>query len=316
MAGQRERLVTELQLDDAQQAKLDAISADMRPRFMALADLDQAARPAALLKLMGEMQQKINAMLSPDQRAKYEQMQARAAAARAERSAQGADGSTVPQGGAAAAAPKGAAAAPGRPVASGAGVAAQAAASAGPPAATGAGTGAVGGGSVAAAPAAAPAGGGPLQEFRNRLVTELRLGADQAGKIDGLIAESRPRFMALRDLAAEERPKARDRVLADLRARIGDTLTPEQKTRYTAFLAEASGRTSTRGRIYLLGDDGKPRAFNVRLGISDGSSTELLVTPGTPAAADLREGATVIVGIQSPAAGAARPASGGPRLPF
>ncbi len=144
---------------------------------------------------------------------------------------------------------------------------------------------------------------------------ELKLGADQAGKIDSLVAESRPRFMALRDLAAEERPKARERIMADLRARIGDALTPEQKARYTAMLAEAGGRSNTRARIYLMGDDGKPRAFNVRLGISDGSSTELLVAPGSPAAADLREGAKVIVGIQTPAANSAK-AGGGLRLPF
>ena len=318
LAAQRERLVAELQLDEAQQAKLDAISADMRPRFMALADLDQAARPAARQKLMGEMQQKINAMLSPDQRAKYEQMQARAAAARAERSGQTAAAAAAAAAGAGTAPAPVATGEPKKPAATGAAGAANASAAAGATAATaGAAGGADSGKSGATAPvAAATAGGGPLQEFRNRLVTELKLGADQAGKIDGLIAEARPRFGALRDLAAEERPKARDRILADLRARIGDSLTPEQKTRYTALLAEAGGRTSTRGRIYLMGEDGKPRAYNVRLGISDGSSSELLVAPGAPVAADLREGATVIVGIQSPAAGAAKPGAGGPRLAF
>ena len=70
---------------------------------------------------------------------------------------------------------------------------------------------------------------------------------------------------------------------------------------------EAAGRTNTRGQLYLLGLDGVPLALSVRLGISDGSSTELLVAPGALAAADLREGATVIVGIQTPVAGAAKP---------
>ncbi len=297
-AAQRDRLVAELQLDTAQQAKLDAISAEMRPRFMALADLDQAARQAARAKLLGEMQQKINAMLSPDQRAKYELMQAKAAADRSERSGQVAAGGAP-------AAPNTAGAAGGR----------SAAAAAPVPAVTGSAPVRAGGASNAAADpkaAAAATGGGPLQEFRNRLVSELRLGADQAGKVDNLIAESRPRFMALRDLTAEERPKARERILADLRARIGDLLSAEQKSRYAALQAETGGRTSTRGRIYLLGQDGKPRAFNVRLGISDGSSTELLVAPGAAAAADLHEGATVIVGVQSPT----KAAAGGPRLPF
>ena len=132
------------------------------------------------------------------------------------------------------------------------------------------------------------------------------------------MADARPRFMTLRDLAPEERPKARDRIMADLRARIGDLLTPAQKPKYVAMLTEAAGRTNTRGRIYLLAQDGKPRAFNVRLGITDGSSTELLVAPGGPNGADLAEGALVIIGVQPTggAAGAgARPPTG-PRMQF
>ena len=166
-------------------------------------------------------------------------------------------------------------------------------------------------------PGAAPpfgqgAGGGPLVDLRNRLVGELQLSADQLAKVDALFADARPRFMALRDLTAEERPKARERISADLRARIGDLLTPEQKAKYAVVLAETSGRAVTRGRIYLLGADGKPKAYNVRLGISDGSSTELIVPPGSAQALELIEGATVIIGTVAPAAPAAR----GPRMSF
>ena len=167
-----------------------------------------------------------------------------------------------------------------------------------------------------AAPAVAPAqGSGPLVEFRNRLVSDLALSAAQVEKVDAVIADMRPRYGTLRDLPAEERPKARDRITADLRARIGDLLTPEQKTKYAALLAQAGGRQSTRGRIYLLREDGKPAAYSVRLGITDGGSTELIVAPGSPEAAVLQEGAVVITGIASPGAGGAKP-SGGPRLPF
>ena len=325
LAAQRERLVAGLQLDVEQQAKLDAISAEMRPRFMALRELGESERAASRARLLGEMQQKINAMLTPDQRAAYELMQARAA---------GAAGSTT----SAASGARMAAGAVAKPKADGAltGVrpAATAAATAGQsPAVAASAAAAVGavGRAAAALPvtpaagdapgpgAAASPGGGPLAEFRNRLVAELRMGTEQAGKVDAMMADVRPRFMALRDLAAEERPKARERILADLRARIGDTLTPEQKPKYAALLAETAGRASTRGRIYLLGDDGKPKAFNVRLGITDGTSTELLVGPGGQNAAELQEGAVVIVGIQTPSGGASsgsgRPAAG-PRLPF
>ena len=56
--------------------------------------------------------------------------------------------------------------------------------------------------------------------------------------------------------------------------------------------------------------------YRLAIAAADRSSTELLVTPGSPAAADLREGAKVIVGIQTPVANAAKAGGGGPRLPF
>jgi HlyD family secretion protein len=151
--------------------------------------------------------------------------------------------------------------------------------------------------------APAPANGGAATEFRNRVVNELKLNADQAARVDAVYAEVRPRFGALRDLNPEERPKARDKLMADIRARIGDVLTAEQKVGYATLLAEAASRTSTRGRIYVMDDKGKPKALNVRLGITDGTSTELLVSPGSPNAALLAEGATIVTGLQTSAAG-------------
>jgi HlyD family secretion protein len=175
-----------------------------------------------------------------------------------------------------------------------------------------------------AAPASAAAGrggpagaGGPGSEFRNRLVTELQLTPEQAEKVDAIYAEARPRFMQLRELPSEERPRARERITADIRARIGDVLTPEQKPRYAALVSEAAGRVVTRGRLYLLAEGGQPRAYSVRLGITDGTTTELLVTPASPDAEVLKEGARVITGVGGPSAAPAtsRP-SGGPRLTF
>ena len=154
-----------------------------------------------------------------------------------------------------------------------------------------------------------------MVEFRNRLVAELALSPAQAEKVDALYAEARPRFGALRDLSAEERPKARERISADIRARIADVLTTEQKPKYAALVAAVASRQSTRGRIYVMSADGKPLAYAVRLGISDGSSTELLLGPNAPDASVLKEGALVIIGTV--AAGAATGgATTGPRLPF
>jgi HlyD family secretion protein len=169
---------------------------------------------------------------------------------------------------------------------------------------------------AAAAAPPGPGGNSPATEFRHKLVAELKLDAAQVEKVDALYTEARPRFMALRDLSADERPKARERITADIRARIGDLLTPEQKPKYAALVAENAGRQSTRGRIHLLGVDNKPMAFDVRLGISDGSATELLVRPGSPEADALTEGATVITGLPTSASAAPKPAAGGPRPPF
>ncbi len=76
LARFRGRLLDKLQLDASQQAKLDTILAALQPRFMALDKLEANAGPLARAKLVGELQLKVNAMLTPDQRATYEQMQA------------------------------------------------------------------------------------------------------------------------------------------------------------------------------------------------------------------------------------------------
>ena len=82
-------------------------------------------------------------------------------------------------------------------------------------------------------------------------------------------------------------------------------------------------RSGARGRIHILGPDGKPHAFFVRLGVTDGLSTELLIGPGTarqPDADLIKEGADVVISASKPAgapAGAGRSGPGAaPRAPF
>jgi HlyD family secretion protein len=83
--------------------------------------------------------------------------------------------------------------------------------------------------------------------------------------------------------------------------------------------AQAPERVGVRGRVYVRDADGKPRAVNVRLGVSDGTATELLVSAGASAASELGEGSEVIVGMLAGAPGgstAPRPGAAGPRAPF
>lgn len=170
------------------------------------------------------------------------------------------------------------------------------------------------------APAAGQGGGagGPAAEFRKRLESELKLTPDQVEKVDAIYASVRPKFQQLRDLPEAERAKVRERITADIRARIADLLTPEQKPRYAAMAAEQAGRTVTRGRIYLMDAEGKPKAYNARLGISDGTSTELIVQPNSVDVDAFKEGAAIITGTVTPGSTSspARPATTGPRMGF
>ncbi len=323
MAAQRERLINELQLTADQQTKLEAISAEMRPKFMAMRDLDEAERQGAREKITAEMRSKISAMLNADQRKKYQEMIANApasgggnrpAAAGASPSSASptvkiTPNSIAPRADSTPAISSKASINDGKNAA--AGSVGSAAVSASPASSAAAPSGGAGGGG------AGTGGGGPLGELRNRLVSELQLSADQQQKLDALFAETRPKFAAMRDATPEDRPKVRERIMSELRAKVNDFLTPEQKTKYAALQAEMGSRTSSRGRIYLLNEQGKPVAYNVRLGITDGTSTELMVAPNSPNADVFKEGASVITGVigasGAPAAGA-RPS--GPRMPF
>lgn len=338
-AAQRERLVTELQLTAEQQTKLDAISLDMRPKFMAMRDLSEDERPAARDKVTAEMRQKISAMLTPGQKVKYQQIvqaqtlarqQAGAASGAAASNSTGTTNTTksiaskpsntlatakksgemdVSSPASAATTPAGGVAKPAAPAAPPAGATADAgaAAASGSTSGSGAGTG----------------GNNPATQFRNRIVAGLALTAPQIEKVDAIYADARPKMMGLRDLPQEERAKAREHITAEIRAKLRELMTPEQKPKFDAIVAEAASRQSTRGRIYLQGADGKPKAYNVRLGISDGTSTELIVLPNSPDAAELFEGALVIIGTFNPGSsagssgGGQRPAgASGPRMAF
>jgi HlyD family secretion protein len=329
MAAQRERLVTELQLTAEQQSKLDAISQELRPKFMAMRDMSEDERPIAREKVTAEMRQKIMAMLTAEQKPKYQaiiaaQQQARAAGAASTPAA--ANSSTSPV------MPKAASSAENDVKNTSKSIAPQAINTPATGQKQGEKTGSTATAPVAAAASTAPAapamdagagGGNPATQFRNLMVAQLALTPAQIEKVDAIYADARPKFMTLRDLPQEERGKAREKVTAEIRAQLRDQMTAEQKPKFDGLVAAAANRQVTRGKIYLMGADGKPKAYNVRLGITDGSSTELIVSPNSPDAAELKEGAAVIIGTVNTGATAGssssstRPAGAtGPRMPF
>ena len=169
---------------------------------------------------------------------------------------------------------------------------------------------------VSPAPTSTAGSGGPpgggLSATRDRLVAELKLDADQQAKVDAIFDSMREKFRAARDLPEAEKNKAFERNRAEIREKVAVLLTPEQKKRYEEMAAEAqaarAGGAGGSGRLWVLGEDGNPKSISVRLGLTDGSMTEII-------SGEIKEGSEVIVGLQS-ANNAAKPATGapGPRL--
>ncbi len=76
---------------------------------------------------------------------------------------------------------------------------------------------------------------------------------------------------------------------------------------------DGRGGVSSRGRVFVLNAKGEPAAYNVRLGVTDGTYTEIMVRSDGPAAQAVVEGATVVTGVSA----SATPARGsGPRMSF
>jgi len=163
-----------------------------------------------------------------------------------------------------------------------------------------------------ASPAGGPGqgGGGQLQQLRERLVAELKLDEAQQARVQSIFEQMRGRFMALRELPEDARAKASATIRAEMRSAIEEILKPEQKPRYAEIMAELASRggQSGRGRIWVLAD-GKPKAIDVRTGLTDGTATEV-------SGAGIDEGLEVITGIQGAASTAPAAKSGAPRMFF
>ena len=67
-------------------------------------------------------------------------------------------------------------------------------------------------------------------------------------------------------------------------------LSPEQREKYVRFAAAQEGLSPQRGKVYVVGEKGKPQPLDLVLGISDGTFTEVV-------SGDLNTGQPVIIGV-------------------
>jgi HlyD family secretion protein len=154
------------------------------------------------------------------------------------------------------------------------------------------------------------AGGAAVQQFRTRITSELKPSDAQRAQIDDIFNDSRQKFARVRDMKGDgERRREAEKIRAETNARIAELLTAEQRPAWERLLAESGSRgPSAAGRLYVL-ENSQPKAADVRLGLTDGTSTEVV--------SGLAEGAEVIIGTADARAGApGAPGGGLPRGRF
>ncbi|MBY0266188.1 MAG: efflux RND transporter periplasmic adaptor subunit [Burkholderiales bacterium] len=151
-------------------------------------------------------------------------------------------------------------------------------------------------------------GGDRGAALRERLTRELKLTAEQQQKLEAIQRETGQKIAAIGADNPADRKKEMARLRAESRARIAEILDQEQRKQYEAIVAEQSGRTASRGRVWLLDADGKPKSVALRLGVTDGSFTEVL-------GSELKAGDEVLIGTATGAAAAAK-GSNAPRFGF
>jgi HlyD family secretion protein len=152
--------------------------------------------------------------------------------------------------------------------------------------------------------------GGQMRAMRERLEKELQLNDSQKAKLDAIFAGMRAKMAASREAPEGEREKLAERTRGEMPAQIAEMLTPEQNKKYEEIRAESGDRRSAggmRGRIYTLDEKNQPKVLEVRFGLTDGASTEV-ISP------DVKEGMEIITGSAQPQQNRAPQRAGGPRM--
>jgi HlyD family secretion protein len=142
------------------------------------------------------------------------------------------------------------------------------------------------------------------QEARlSKLFEALDLNEEQETKVRSIFEEQRERIRDLRRKGAEPQ-MIRDelqRLRQASRNALLEMLTPQQQEKYRQMRAAREANSMMRGRVWVVGEGGKPKPVEVIAGISDGSFTEIV-------RGDLEAGQEVIVGMMQ---SERRPSGGG-----
>lgn len=146
-------------------------------------------------------------------------------------------------------------------------------------------------------------------EAAKKLLTEqLHLNADQRKELDRIFADSGAQVRAVfQSGAPPEERRIKVRAIREAAAKqIDAMLNAEQKPKYAAIRAATQGAPPA--ELFIVGPDGLAKLVRVRLGVGDGTNTEIITT-------ELKAGSEVIVG-GGPRPAAAGDSSGPPRLRF
>jgi HlyD family secretion protein len=154
-----------------------------------------------------------------------------------------------------------------------------------------------------------------VDEIRERLVRELTLTPDQQKRLEPILEQARERFRGLARTPEAQRRAAALEIREEARQKIRAMLTPDQQARYDQMPQGQAARAGGRGRpgrVFTVESDGKLVPVAVRLGITDGSFTELL----DGALADGQEVVVSLSATPPPAARPAAPPGTAPRVRF
>jgi HlyD family secretion protein len=149
-----------------------------------------------------------------------------------------------------------------------------------------------------------------VEAVRDRLAKELNLSAEQQATLEEILRDTRDHIRAIPSADKGERRRQSERLRAESRARIAEILDPQQRKLYEEMVASRAGggRAATSGRVWVLDDTGRLTGVNLRIGLADGTHSEVI-------GGALQEGAQVVVGTRSDRM-ARTTAKGGPRFGF